>query len=101
VTDLEVIACVAYAVMVVCVLAAYAWTVLTKDDDGVPPVFHRPNASHKPTQDLRTNVAAPPSGDVDRARRDPSGADLSLFGNQDQVREVRERANMLEPASRD
>jgi hypothetical protein len=100
-TDLEVIACVAYAVIIVCVLAAYVWTVLTKDDDGVPPVFHRPNASHKPAQDSRTNVAAPPSGDVDRARRDPSGANLGLFGNQGQVRELRERANILEPASQD
>jgi hypothetical protein len=104
-TDLEVITCVAIVVVVVCGLAAYVWTVLTSstDDDSVPPVFHGPNANHGPPQGSRMRVAAPLTGDVDRARRNPSGANLSLFGNPypGQILELRERANILEPTSRD
>jgi hypothetical protein len=104
-TDLEVITCVAIVVVVVCGLAAYVWTVLTssKDDDSVPLVFHGPNANHGPPQGSRPRVEAPPTGDVDRARRNPSGANLSLFGNpyQGQILELRERANILEPTSQD
>ena len=104
-TDLELFTCVAIVVVVVCGLAAYVWTVLTssKDDDRVPPVFHGPNANHGPPQGSRTHVAAPPTGDVDRARRNPFGANLSLFGNpyQGQILELRERANILEPTSQD
>ena len=102
-TDLELITCLAIVVVVVCGLAAYVWTVLTssKDDDSVPPVFHGPHASHGPPQGSRTHVAAPLTGDVDRARRNPSGANLSLFGNpyQGQIHELRERAKILEPTS--
>jgi hypothetical protein len=104
-TDLEVITCVAVVVVVVCGVAAYLWTVLTssKDNDSVPLVFHGPHASHGPPQGSRTRVAAPPAGDVDRAGRNPSGANLSLFGNhyQGQIHELRERANILEPTSQD
>jgi hypothetical protein len=104
-TDLEVITCVAIAVVVVCGLAAYVWAVLTQseDDDSAPPVFHGPHASHGPPQGPRARVAAPPTGDVDRARRNPSGANLSLFGNpyQGQIHELRERAKILEPTSQD
>jgi hypothetical protein len=104
-TDLEVITCVAIVVVVVCGLAAYVWTVLTssKDDDVAPPVFHALNASHGPPQGLPTRVAAPPTGGVDRARRNPSGASLSLFGNPShgQILEPRERADILEPTSQD
>jgi hypothetical protein len=91
-SDLELITRVAIVVVVVCVFAAYIWTVLTsnKDDDNVPPVFHGPNASDGLPPGLRTHVAAPLMGDVDRARRNPSEANLSPFGNvyQDQVREL-------------
>jgi hypothetical protein len=104
-TDLEVITCVAIVVVVVCGLAAYVWAVLTssKDDDSVPPVFHGSHASHEPPQGSRTRVAAPPTGDVDRAGRNPSGANLSLVGYpyQGQIHELRERANILEPTSQD
>ena len=103
-TDLEVITCVAIIVVVVCGLAAYVWTVLTssKEDYSVPPVFHRPNASYGPPQGSRTRVAAPPIGDVDRARRNPSGANLSLLGNRNHSQlELRERADILEPTSQD
>ena len=86
-----------------CNVAAYVWTVLTssKDDDFALPVFHGPNAGHGPPQGLRTRVEVPPAGDVGWARRNPSGADLSLFGNPYQILELRERANILEPTSRD
>lgn len=102
-TDLEVITCVAIVVVVVCNVAAYVWTVLTasKDDDIAPPVFHEPNAGHGQPQSLRTHVGAPSEGDVDWARRNPSGADLSLFDDPHQILELRERANILEPTSRD
>jgi hypothetical protein len=104
-TDLELFTCVAIVVVVVFGLAAYVWTVLTssKDDYSVPPVFHGPNANRGPAQGSRTRVAAPPAGDVDRAGRNPSGANLSLFGNpyQGQILELRERANILEPTSQD
>ena len=104
-TDLEVITCVAIFVVVVCGLAAYVWTVLTssKDDDSGRSVFHAPNASHGPPQGSRTRVAAPPTGEVERARRNPSEANLSVLGNpyQGQIHELRERANILEPTSQD
>jgi hypothetical protein len=90
-TDLELFTCVAIVVVVVCGLAAYVWTVLTssKDDYSVPPVFHGPNANRGPAQGSRTRVAAPPAGDVDRAGRNPSGANLSLFGNPYQAKSSR------------
>jgi hypothetical protein len=104
-TDLEVITCVAIVVVVVCNVAAYVWTVLTssEDDDSLPPVFHGRNVSLGLPQGSQTRVAAPPTGDVDRARRNPPGANLSLFGNpyQGQIHELRERANILEPTSQD
>jgi hypothetical protein len=104
-TDLEVITCVAIVVVVICGLAAYVWTVLasSKDDDSVPPVFQALNASHGPPQGSRTPGTAAPAGDVDRARRNPSEANLSVFGNpyQGQIHELRERANILEPTSQD
>jgi hypothetical protein len=52
----------------------------------------------------RERVLRPrPPGDVDRARRNPSEANLSLFGNpyHGQIHELRERANILEPTSQD
>jgi hypothetical protein len=104
-TDLEVLTCVALVVVLVCGLAAYVWTVLTssKDNDGAPVAFRRPNASYGPPQHSRTRVVAPPIGIVDRPRRNPSRPNLSLFGNpyQGQIHELRERAHILEPTSQD
>ena len=105
-TDLELFTCVAIVVVVVwwlgglcldCGLAS------SKGDDRVLSRFHGPNANHGPPQGSRARVAAPPTGDVDRAGRNPFGANLSLFGNpyQGQILELRERANILEPTSQD
>ena len=104
-TDLEVITCVAIVVVVVCGVAAYLWAVLTssEDDESAPPAFYGSNAGHGLLQGSRERVAAPPAGDLDRARRNPSGVNLSLVGNPNrgQVLELRERAKILEPTSQD
>jgi hypothetical protein len=93
-SNLELITTVAFTVVVICVFAAYVWTVIlsSEDDDGVPPVSHWSNASRGPPEGP-SRVAAPLTGDVDRATHNPSGTD--------QIRKLRERADILEPASQD